>query len=471
MTRPPSSPPPRCRVARLRHLNILISYILLTLLGLPGTASSTSEDGYMSMPLPGAAENAADASLETDVSIAIATTILHPDPIVFPAWLDYHLGWGRRQRQQQQQQGVQLVVVYMDDPSERALFERLCGNRPVALLEGSREAPAMSPESRLILRQVANMRHAIGFLRARGYTWLLHIDTDELLYGAPGPDNDPWAWARDPGVGLVNLVNHEALPVAFDTDNPFADCTYFWVNGVERNANFLAYGNGKSAVRLLPSGPGPGVEPQGPHNFSGHAGRTVSPPADRAMILHYPHPSFESWRRKFALYGDFPDHWFGDRGAPKIIDFMRQSRDVVARASRGTGGGGRTGSGDGDGDDWDAAREFFARRVLGDEAREEALAKGKIPIWPSSRSSADELETGFDIATRLESNVPGFVAHRLRVGEGGAAQWGVYGSVFGGGWEGAPAREYGELYADCARRRDGGLVMRVVVVVVMLARW
>ncbi|KAK9847480.1 hypothetical protein MYU51_018733 [Penicillium brevicompactum] len=236
------------------------------------------------------------------MSIAIATTVLHPGPTL-PAWLDYHLRW------------VQHVVIFMDDPDERPALGRVCENKPVTLLNGSRIEPNMTLESRLIRRQMANMRHAIVYLMERGYTWLLHIDLDELLYGP--------------------LVE----------SHPFRDCVYFWVNGVDRNVNFLAYGNGKSAVRL-----GPVVEPRGAHWFSGHAGRTLTLSGEEAMILHYLYPSYDSWLRKFNHCGRFSDYWFGDRRAPKIMDFMLHSRDVVQMAHKTN--------------DWVKVRAFFSGRVL-----------------------------------------------------------------------------------------------------------
>jgi hypothetical protein len=282
-------------------------------------------------------------TIQPNISIAIATTVLHPEP-TFLAWLDYHLRW------------VQHVVIYMDDINERPEFVRLCGDRPVTLLEGSKVAPKMSPESRLIQHQMENMKHAIAYLIERGYTWLLHIDQDELLYG---PRVESRAWAQDPEVGLVTFPNHEALPVDFDTSDPFRDCLYFWVNGVDRNANFLAYGNGKSAVRLSP-----GVEPRGAHWFSGHVGRAAKTLHEEAVILHYPYPSYGSWLRKFNHYGAFPDHWFGDRMAPKIMNFMLQSRDTIQEAHK-TG-------------DWAKARSFFSKRILDPESRDRASSQGKI---------------------------------------------------------------------------------------------
>lgn len=284
-----------------------------------------------------------DATTQNNITVAIATTVLHPGPSL-TTWLDYHLRW------------VQHVVIYMDDPNELPVFEQLCENRPVTLLKGSQVEPKMTPESRLIRRQMANMRHAIDLLKEGGYTWLLHIDLDELLLG---PLVDSHAWTRDPKVGLVTFTNHEAIPVDFETSSPFTDCVYFWVNGVDRNSKFLAYGNGKSAVRL-----GPGVEPRGAHSFSGYNGRALIPSGEEAMILHYPYPSYEHWLRKFNFYSQFSDHWFGDRQAPKILDFMLQSRDAVQGAHK-TG-------------DWASTRAFFSKRVLDPASIKEAISEGKI---------------------------------------------------------------------------------------------
>ncbi|KAJ5161823.1 hypothetical protein N7492_007215 [Penicillium capsulatum] len=322
----------------LRFTGFII-FCLLLISNLSHGDSSKQNQSYVLSPENGT------GFLETraNISIAIATTVLHPPPTL-PAWLDYHLRW------------VQHIVIYMDDPDERSEFERLCEDRPVTLLKGSQVEPKMTPESRLIRRQMANMRHAIVGLMKSGYTWLLHIDVDELLYG---PLVESRAWAKDPDVGLVTFTNHEALPVDFETSDPFRDCVFFWVNGIDHNDHFLAYGNGKSAVRL-----GPVVEPRGAHSFSGHAGRTLRPSGEEAMVLHYPYPSYDSWLRKFNHYGRFSDHWFGDRRAPKIIDFMLYSRDVVQKAQK-TG-------------DWANARAFFSRRALDSDSRREAISQGKI---------------------------------------------------------------------------------------------
>lgn len=82
------------------------------------------------------------------------------------------------------------------------------------------------------------------------------------------------------------------------------------------------------------------------------------------MVLHYPHPSYNSWLSKFNHYGCFSDHWFGDHRAPRIIDFMLQSWDVVQMAHKSN--------------DWASVRAFFSKRILDTNSRKEAIRQGKI---------------------------------------------------------------------------------------------
>lgn len=279
----------------------------------------------------------------TSTTIAIATTILSPPPN-FLTWLDYHL------------LRVQLILIFLDDPSLRHAFLHLIGGRHVVFLNGAEDAPHLSPPGRLILRQVANMRRAVEYLLERGVDWLLHMDVDELLYS----DLD-MAWARRDDVDHVRFRNHEAVPLGFDSQDPFRDCVYFKPNAGK--LPFMAYANGKSAVRLRP-----GVEPLGPHAFTGYAGQSITLPADddeqEPVLLHYPTPSFESWKAKYVRYGSFSDHWFDDARSPIGVGFMLQSRDHVQRALA-TG-------------DWSESRVFFDEMVMDEMTVRRALADGHL---------------------------------------------------------------------------------------------
>ncbi|KAF2764374.1 hypothetical protein EJ03DRAFT_32067 [Teratosphaeria nubilosa] len=276
-------------------------------------------------------------------STAIVTTALHPGHS-FQRWLDHHLN----------KCSIDKIVVYMDDPLEQSTFKTWIGNRNVELLAGTQIARDMTPESRIMVRQEAHVTDAINRLLHQGYEWLLHIDTDELLYEASGA----FSWSRLENIGLVHFTNHEAVPLDHDTDDLF-NSTLFRTNG-RSNKDFLAYGNGKSAVRLSH-----GVKPAGPHSFEGYHGDVLEMPANDAVILHYPSPTFSSWVAKYKHYGDFSGYWFDDRYSPIRLQFMLKSRDLVQQALR---------SGD-----WDEARSFFLRHCfLEPEARIQALEEGKI---------------------------------------------------------------------------------------------
>jgi hypothetical protein len=140
--------------------------------------------------------------------------------------------------------------------SQCPVFEALCGDRQVLLFQGIADAPSMSPSSRVILRRISNLKHAVSHLLARGTTWLLHIDIDEILW-----ENGDTSWSSQPNIGCMAFTNHEVVP---PPGRPFHDCVWFRVNGCSTDIQlpFIAYGNGKSAVRLCP-----GMALDGLHTF------------------------------------------------------------------------------------------------------------------------------------------------------------------------------------------------------------
>jgi hypothetical protein len=131
----------------------------------------------------------------------------------------------------------------MDDPNERSLFEHLVGNKRVKLFDGSVVEADMTPERRLIYKQVANNEVAIFFALENNITWLMHIDIDELLY-----EEGNRTWQSLPNVGSVMSVNHEAVPLSHEVENYFAKCTLFKIEG--GHLPFMAYDSGKTAVRI-----------------------------------------------------------------------------------------------------------------------------------------------------------------------------------------------------------------------------
>ncbi|KAK3358572.1 hypothetical protein B0T24DRAFT_643876 [Lasiosphaeria ovina] len=315
------------------------------------------------------------------MSVAIATTVLNPAPNL-NIWLDYHL---RR---------CAVIILYLDDPDRRSLFEPFCNGRSVLVFDGAQDMPAMSPPNRLLVRQPSNLKHAISYLLEHGgkwggVDWLLHIDQDEILF-----ENGHTSWTNDPRVGHVTFTNHEAVPLRHDTSNAFAECVWFNTNGPHAEP-FMAYGNGKSAVRLSS-----GVEPDGSHQFQHFQGEAVTLGLPRAafgadasdaqaqalddaafpVLLHYPYPSFESWRAKFCLYGGFSDYWMDDERYPNRLDFMLQSRDQALAALQALKRDGAAA-----GDPWAEARRFFETRAFVGDELQRRIADGRVryyaPTW------------------------------------------------------------------------------------------
>ena len=299
------------------------------------------ETDRVHLPHPGSSSPVDSApERRRKTTLAIVTTILRPGPS-FRTWLDYHL-----------QHGTDLIIVFLDDPAERPSIERIVQGRRVVLLDGSKVASDMTPESRLILRQEENNNAGIAYALSRNITWLMHIDIDELFY----EDGDQ-SWRDDEDVGEFSFLNHEAVPLRHESTNYFADCHLFKTNtGI---LPFMAYANGKSVVRLAP-----GVEELGPHEFWGYHGERKE--VEKPMILHYANPSFESWVAKYKFYGNFSDYWRDDPDDPKDFPFMLESRDHL-QAAEATG-------------NWEAARNFYYSMIPDERDIEDLIQNGDLLI-------------------------------------------------------------------------------------------
>lgn len=231
--------------------------------------------------------------------------------------------------------GVRVIRV---DRRARARMARDPYCAPLLPLSGEPDAPVGSPEQ-LTARQLCNVKVALGTARREGIGWLLHIDADELFLPPRRDAAAHFAGLDALGIGYVIYDNHEALCEAAGVGDPFREVTLFKKNPraldpaalaraepyfAERGGYFLAYANGKAAVRTAE-----GALPAGVHGFHVplHLGlgraRFVSP-----AILHYPYSSFEGYWRKFRRLG-----WYEGEvllGAPWFPPlFELASRDLA----------------------------------------------------------------------------------------------------------------------------------------------
>lgn len=282
-------------------------------------------------------------------SAAIVATVLAPGRSI-TSFVRYHL-----------EIGFERFYLFFDDPADpdAALVKHLPGvsvlrsdaaleARRRRLLGRARLAPFLdgpgrargAPEA-LMARQIGNAAIAIPLARRDGIAWLLHIDCDELFY--PGPPAPGAATAHFErlaacGVGRAHYTNHEAVCAAPEHGDPFREITLFKRNPSvlpeeallatadywsRRGGYFLAYENGKSAVRAIE-----GAEPAGPHGFRLPPGELGSCHLALPAVLHYPYSGFERYWRKHARLGDFRgDSALGRPWEPP--PFLLASRDLV----------------------------------------------------------------------------------------------------------------------------------------------
>eukprot|EP00891_Asterochloris_glomerata_P002881 jgi/Astpho2/2881/Aster-01035 len=163
----------------------------------------------------------------------------------------------------------------------------------------------------LFVRQSLNMEDAIGYAERDNIDWILHIDTDELLY--PGGSNGfslqriLGNYAQD--VDTVVFPNYEAMPESEGVQDPFTEVTLFKRNyahvesdsyfksyhTVSRgNPNyFITYGNGKSAARIQP-----GLRPNGAHRWYNYFKAPNEQTDEQAAVLHYSYNKFEDLKSR-----------------------------------------------------------------------------------------------------------------------------------------------------------------------------
>ena len=163
----------------------------------------------------------------------------------------------------------------------------------------------------LFVLQSLNMEVGIALAERDGADWLLHIDTDELMYPGSGPEYSLQTVlaAYPASVDTVVFPNYEALPERDDVSAPFDQVTLFKRNyhhvvsdayfrsyhAVARgNPNyFITYGNGKSAARVRP-----GLRPNGAHRWYSYARAPREETSDQSAVLHYTYDRFDDLKSR-----------------------------------------------------------------------------------------------------------------------------------------------------------------------------
>jgi len=278
-----------------------------------------------------------------------ATVSTIKGPFCFDSWVCYHIA-----------AGISRMYVYLDAPEQDlALVNQVSEAHPGALrvipmderlreewrrLAGwkhygdyvDRDGPTHQgrPDpGALNAKQCLNAEHAAWLAESEGMEWLMHIDCDELACPCqPGTSvPDTLAGAAALGANAVVFANHEVAPESEGPfNNPFRDVNLFKLNerlvpantGLEPNTRFMAYGNGKSAVKL-----GGGVRPDGPHKWFMAAPAVFLMHPDDCCVLHYVNCGFDAFQRRYADLGDFQDKYFGRK--PMTLTGHMAARDAA----------------------------------------------------------------------------------------------------------------------------------------------
>uniref|UniRef100_A0A7S0RE07 Glycosyltransferase family 92 protein n=1 Tax=Pyramimonas obovata TaxID=1411642 RepID=A0A7S0RE07_9CHLO len=157
----------------------------------------------------------------------------------------------------------------------------------------------------LFVRQNLNLEIAIKQAALDEMDWILHIDTDELMYpgGAPNYSLRTVLASIKDDVHTVVFPNYESIVENDHVQDPFNEVTLFKRNFdhviretyfssyrdvTRENPNyFLTYGNGKSAARIRP-----GLRPNGAHRFHSYKKPPYEIKASEAAVLHYTYARF-----------------------------------------------------------------------------------------------------------------------------------------------------------------------------------
>ncbi|KAI6696849.1 hypothetical protein NL676_016968 [Syzygium grande] len=157
----------------------------------------------------------------------------------------------------------------------------------------------------LFVKQSLNMEMAIVMARDARMDWIIHLDTDELIYPAGAREYSVRQLLADvPGnVDMVIFPNYESSVERDDVKEPFSEVSMFKKNydhltkdvyfgnykdATRGNPNyFLTYGNGKAAARIQDH-----LRPNGAHRWHNYMKTPNEIKLEEAAVLHYTYPKF-----------------------------------------------------------------------------------------------------------------------------------------------------------------------------------
>lgn len=207
----------------------------------------------------------------TQPKVAIVSMVRKP--VDFFIWLKHHRNLG-----------VRHFFIKLEDTPD--LEEVLSSQKDITLETG--KSDKINNYKTLQQRQVEFGNKVLE--KAKGYDWVIHIDSDELLSGSLSPLAN-----LDDKKKCIKLENAEAV---INTEKPGCfDSTQFLRCG--KGAPCRSYVNGKAGGRPIK-----GVSMGGPHDFTyngvtGDEEYTFKVPFEQLGVLHFDSCSFGAWAEKF----------------------------------------------------------------------------------------------------------------------------------------------------------------------------
>lgn len=153
------------------------------------------------------------------------------------------------------------------------------------------ESSGINEYKEIQTRQNAWVDEALKLAKDDGMSWLIHIDSDEILEGDLDiirnlPDNTRTFW-------MQNLeAKYKAIPKR--QDNCFVAAKYVNCANPDSGETCVSYANGKAGGRCAPD-----VSSFGPHRFKSNQWGNPDPKLEKVVVHHYESCDFEQYKAKY----------------------------------------------------------------------------------------------------------------------------------------------------------------------------
>lgn len=231
----------------------------------------------------------------------VITTVstVRADPENLQMFVNYHLN-----------SGIDRMTLFFDDPLDHCIetFRHDHRIRCIPCDATYWDSSGMADRESIEAKQVYNATLALNWARQEGSDWIVHIDSDELIY-TPNEDFRTVLGGLQEDVDAIRLPALEALPERAYHRHFFEDAHWFRSNdsilpGAARIARLLlprrirygyfrGHSTGKTAVRVRSPFTGIGIHvPTGPKTTTLHR-------STGAFILHFDSCTLEEWTTKW----------------------------------------------------------------------------------------------------------------------------------------------------------------------------